>query len=577
MNCFVEPNGKSNSSVTDCVGGSASGLYNSGNIVRLVPQLSTAATTRGWHFDHWTDSTAGGGQIDCDPQGQAGDFSSPTYCEFAIYQDLQVDLWFRDDTGPQDTAITGGPTGTTSQTSATFTSFSAASDPDATFQCRLDQPGSLGSWGSCPKTGATFSGQVVDGTYTLSVRAVDPSGNLDLTPASRTWTVDRTPPTVHLTGGPPEGSATNAVSADFGVSTSDGTLVCTIDGATLASCTPPSVHLAALGDGQHTFSVRGVDAIGNSSTPITRTWTVDTKPPTVTLSGGPSGTTRSTSAQFSATASDGIVACTLDGAPTACEVMHDGLADGPHTFTATATDAAGNTSAAASRSWTVDATPPGVTIVGAPAWGSTTSATSATLTFASDDATATFRCKLDRAAFAPCTSPLTVTGLAAGVHDFSVLAVDAAGNTSIPESRSWNVGSGGAGQSGGGGGQSGGGGQGTGEGGTAPLARVPGRLSSKFSTAGAKTTIVTLKLTGLTAPRTTVTVTCKGKGCPFTTRRATAGKSHTVDVRALLKKAPLKAGQKLTIKLSAPGHRAAAATFTFRRGRRPAGGTLASA
>src|SRR3954447_7838695 len=55
MNCFVEPNGKSNSSITDCVGGSASGLYNSSNIVRLIPQLSATSTARGWHFDHWTD------------------------------------------------------------------------------------------------------------------------------------------------------------------------------------------------------------------------------------------------------------------------------------------------------------------------------------------------------------------------------------------------------------------------------------------------------------------------------------------------------------------------------------------
>jgi hypothetical protein len=288
-----------------------------------------------------------------------------------------------------------------------------------------------------------------------------------------------------------------------------------------------------------------------------------------------------TSAAFCVVPSDGTASCTLDGAPTSCAGTHDGLADGPHTFTARATDAAGNSSATASRSWTVDATPPGVTIVGAPAWGSTTSATSATLTFASDDATATFRCKLDRAAFAPCTSPLTVTGLAPGVHDFSVLAVDAAGNRSIPESRSWNVSTAGAGTTGGGGasggGATGGGGQGAGGAGSAPLARVPGRLRSKFSTSGARTTVVALQLTGLTAPKTTATVTCKGRGCPFTTRRATAGSSHAVDVRKLLKKAPLKAGQTLTIRISAPGYRAATATFTIRRGKRPSGGTLAVA
>src|SRR3954454_16485872 len=99
MNCLVGPDGRSNSSVTDCVGGSANGLYNSGNIVRLAPQLSQAAVNRGWHFDHWTDSNAGGGLINCDPQNTAGDFSSPDYCEFQIFENLRADLWFKDTAG----------------------------------------------------------------------------------------------------------------------------------------------------------------------------------------------------------------------------------------------------------------------------------------------------------------------------------------------------------------------------------------------------------------------------------------------------------------------------------------------
>jgi hypothetical protein len=44
----------------------------------------------------------------------------------------------------------------------------------------------------------------------------------------------------------------------------------------------------------------------------------------------------------------------------------------------------------------------------------------------------------------------------------------------------------------------------------------------------------------------------------------------------LLKRA-LKAGQTLTIKVSAPGYRAKAATFTIRRGKPPKGGTFGPA
>ena len=39
-----------------------------------------------------------------------------------------------------------------------------------------------------------------DGTYTFCVRATDVAGNLDPTPATRTFTIDTTPPETTLTG-----------------------------------------------------------------------------------------------------------------------------------------------------------------------------------------------------------------------------------------------------------------------------------------------------------------------------------------------------------------------------------------
>jgi hypothetical protein len=86
-----------------------------------------------------------------------------------------------------------------------------------------------------------------------------------------------------------------------------------------------------------------------------------------------------------------------------------------------------------------------------------------------------------------------------------------------------------------------------------------------------------LKLSGLTAPRTSVTVTCKARGCKFKSRTAKLGKSHTLDVRRLLKKAPLKAGQTLIVKVGAPGYHAKAVKFTMRPGKLPKGGAFRSA
>ena len=83
----------------------------------------------------------------------------------------------------------------------------------------------------------------------------------------------------------------------------------------------------------------------------------------------------------------------------------------------------------------VDATPPDTTIGD----GSVTGG-SATFAFSASEAGARFECRLDAGAFAPCTSPATFSGLAAGPHTFAVRAIDAAGNADpTPATRSFTV------------------------------------------------------------------------------------------------------------------------------------------
>ncbi len=60
-------------------------------------------------------------------------------------------------------------------------------------------------------------------------------------------------------------------------------------------------------------------------------------------------------------------------------------------------------------------------------------------TFTVDDPTADAECSLDGGAWAPCTSPVSRTGLGDGTHSVSVRATDAAGNTSAVDSTSWTV------------------------------------------------------------------------------------------------------------------------------------------
>jgi Galactose oxidase-like, Early set domain/RTX calcium-binding nonapeptide repeat (4 copies) len=78
------------------------------------------------------------------------------------------------------TTIDSGPSAQTNDPTPTFT---FSSQPGTSFECRVDS----GSYAPCgsPKT----TPYVADGSHTFSVRAKDSAGNVDPTPASRTFTV----------------------------------------------------------------------------------------------------------------------------------------------------------------------------------------------------------------------------------------------------------------------------------------------------------------------------------------------------------------------------------------------------
>jgi hypothetical protein len=93
--------------------------------------------------------------------------------------------YFTVDTHPPETTITGGPAGSTTDATPTF-SFSS-SESGSTFQCRFDsQP-----FAACSGPGAshTPSTSLSDGAHSFEVRAIDKAKNVDPTPAKRTFTV----------------------------------------------------------------------------------------------------------------------------------------------------------------------------------------------------------------------------------------------------------------------------------------------------------------------------------------------------------------------------------------------------
>ncbi|WP_426752650.1 Ig-like domain-containing protein [Myxococcus sp. Y35] len=354
----------------------------------------------------------------------AGNVSPPTQVSFSV-----------DVTAP-DTSILTGPTGAVVATSAAFTF--ASNESPVTFECSLD-----GAPYSACASPADY-GSLAQGHHTFAVRARDVGGNVDPTPATRTWTVDTVAPDTTIVSGP--SGLTNSANATFSFDSNEGTVVyqCALDGAGFAPCSNP-VTFSSLAQGSHTLAVRAVDAAGNlDATPATRAWSVDTVAPDTTISAGPPAMTSANSATFTFSASEtpATLECSLDGGPfTACTSprTYVNLPDGDHTFAVRAVDAAGNLDATpATRTWTVDSVAPDTTVVTGPS--GTTSVPSATFTFDATETPVTFQCALDGATFAACTSPLTFSGLSEGSHTFAVRAVDAAGNAdATPATRTWTV------------------------------------------------------------------------------------------------------------------------------------------
>jgi hypothetical protein len=208
-------------------------------------------------------------------------------------------LTVRLDKAPPDTSIVTGPSGPTKNASASF-GFSS-DDPNATFECKLDG----GAFEACssPKDYSALN----EGNHALEVRATDAAGNVDPTPASRSWNVDTAPPGTSIASGP--SGIVRSASASFRFSSPEAgaRFECKLDRGVFIPCASPKSY-SALSNGKHAFSVRARDAAGNvDATPAARSWTVDRVLPTVSgMSPRNASTTADTSPTIRAIVRDNL-------------------------------------------------------------------------------------------------------------------------------------------------------------------------------------------------------------------------------------------------------------------------------
>jgi hypothetical protein len=341
------------------------------------------------------------------------------------------------DTQTPDTTIVTFEPDPTNDSTGDFT-FSS-NDPTATFQCSIDGA----AFTPCA---AVFSTAPLasNASHTIQVRAVDPVGNVDPTPASYTWVVDtQGPDTVIVTAEP---NPTNDPTGEFSFSSNEAnvTFECSIDGAAFAVC-PANFTTGSLADGSHTILVRARDGANNvDATPASYTWVVDTAAPDTTIViAEPNPTTDPTGEfTFSSNEPSATFQCSIDGgAFVACAANFTTapLADGQHTLSVRAVDAAGNVDATpANYSWLIDATPPDTFfIVTEP---NPTSDTTGDFEFGSNEANVTYECRVDGGLFLPCSQVFSTMALANGQHTIEVRAIDALGTADpTPASFTWTL------------------------------------------------------------------------------------------------------------------------------------------
>ena len=290
------------------------------------------------------------------------------------------------------------------------------------FECKLDN----GAFAPC--TSPTTLGSTADGSHTYTVKATDAAGNAGQ--ASYVWTIDTVAPTATLTAKPANPSNDPTPSFSFSAGETS-TFQCQLDAGAFAPCTSPTT-LGSTADGSHTYTVKATDAAGNTGPVTSYVWTIDTVAPTVTLSIKPPNPTNDTTPDFAFSANETVPAgfqCQLDAAAFAACTSPKALtttADGSHTFTVKAIDAAGNTGQT-SYTWTIDTAVPQITL-GTKPTNPTNDPTPDFAFSANETLLGGFQCQLDGAAFAACTSPKTLPATADGSHTFTVKAIDTAGN-----------------------------------------------------------------------------------------------------------------------------------------------------
>ena len=222
----------------------------------------------------------------------------------------------------------------------------------------LDGPGGPLFDGTGSQGGFGSSGTIGEGSYSLEIDVdADATGApqfpYETTSASGDFQlsldVEGGASPVAITAGPPSLTKSSTAAFEFALlgSPPPGNFECSIDDFGFAACASPKTF-SGVPEGAHTFQVRFVPDGETPGAATSRTWQVDTTPPTAIVDSAPTGDANPSDVTVTFHSSEPFGAtfdCALDGgAAVACSspLRLTGLARGSHVLGIRAIDAAGN-------------------------------------------------------------------------------------------------------------------------------------------------------------------------------------------------------------------------------------------
>jgi hypothetical protein len=363
-------------------------IYNGAGIAGTIAQTLTTTQSGG----SWAVSAAALPQGTYTAQAQQTDTAGNTGTSGA-------NTFIIDTTAPPLPTINSAPVSPSNSPNATFT-FSD-SEAGVSFLCRVD------SLPFSPCSSPTTFAAVTAGAHTFQLRAQDAAGNTTGS-ASTSWTIDLTAPTVTLST-PANGTLTNqqtpTITGTASTASGDASTVtvsiyngASVTGspaqqrtATVTAGAWSTVPSTPLTSGTYTIQAQQTDTAGNTGTSTANTITIDTTAPIVTLTAPANGSaTNSQTPALTGTAgtatgdSTTVTVRIYSGSGTAGTLLQTltptrtggtwttvptTLAQGTYTAQATQTDTAGNIGTSTANTFTIDTTPPTVTLASCPVTG----------------------------------------------------------------------------------------------------------------------------------------------------------------------------------------------------------------